>query len=74
MPIKWLKIRAVVVGLLLVLAGHYFLINNPNAGIFAGDMIALLWVVIVFLTLGWLIVTTKAAKKIEQSKQIVIEV
>ena len=74
MPIKWLKIRSVSVGLLLILAGYYLFVNNPSAYIFVGDVLSVIWVLIVFLTLWWLIITTKATKKIETSKQIVIEV
>ncbi len=71
---KWLKARAIALGLLLIVSSHYFVDNNVANNMFAGDIISVLWVAIIFLTLGGLIVTKQAQQKLEKSKQVIIEV
>jgi hypothetical protein len=74
LPGKWLKIKAVVIGLLVVLMWYYFINNNASKWIYAGDIISLLWVLMIYLSLGWMIVTKQAEKKISEGKQVIIEV
>ncbi len=74
LPAKWLKVRAVVLGLVIAMGWYYFIANDAAINLFAGDVIWLIWVLMIYLTLAWWIVTKSAQKKVEQWKQIVIEV
>jgi hypothetical protein len=71
---KWLKARAIVLGLLLIVASHYFVGNDVTNKMYAWDAISVIWVAMIFLTLWGLIVTKQAQQKLEQSKQVIIEV
>lgn len=72
--LKRLKWWVVVYGLGLVLVGHYLLIDNADAGVYAGDAIALLGVLIFFLALAGALVTKKVQQKVEKAMQEIIEV
>lgn len=69
-----LKIKAILAWLVVILMGYYYIKNDVWAGIYAWDIIMVLWVLMIYLTLAWLIVTQKAEKQIEKAKQVVIEV
>lgn len=71
---KWLKVRAIILWLVVILFWYYFINNDPSRWIFAGDIIALLWVLMIYLSLAWLIVTKHAEKKQSLKKQVIIEV
>lgn len=51
-PGKWLKLRAVAMGLLLIIASHFFLIDNAQAGIYAGDLMTVIGLLMLFLSLA----------------------
>ena len=72
--LKRLKWWVVAYGLALILIGHYMLIDNTDAGVYAGDAIALLGVLIFFLALAGALVTKKVQKQVEQAMQQIIEV
>lgn len=74
LPGKRLKLKAVVMWLLVVILWYYFISNDAAAWMFAGDIISLLWVLIIYLSLAWVIVTKQAEKKEALKKQVVIEV
>ena len=71
---KWLKIRAVVIWLLVVLLWYYFINNDASRWIFAWDIISIIWVLMIYLSLAWVIVTKHAEKKEALKKQVIIEV
>lgn len=71
---KWLKIRAIILWLFVILLWYYFINNDVSRGIFAGDIIIFLWVLMIYFSLAWLIVTKQAVKKEALKKQIIIEV
>ncbi len=71
---KWLKVRAVVMGLIVILIGYYCINNNASQNMFAGDIISVVGVLMVYLPLAWFIVTEKTQQKIVESKQVIIEV
>lgn len=71
---KWLKIRAIILWLFVILFWYYFINNDVSRGIYAGDIIALLWVLMIYLSLAWMIVTKSAEKKEALKKQVIIEV
>ena len=71
---KWLKVRAIVMWLAVILLWYYFINNDASRWIFAGDIITLIWVAMIYLSLVWLIVTKQAEKKQALKKQVIIEV
>ena len=71
---KWLKIRGVVMWLLVVIGAYYFIANDVSRWLYAWDIILVIWVLMIYLTLAWWIVTTKASEKVVESKQQIIEV
>lgn len=68
------KVRAIGYGVALLLMAHYTLVDDVQRNIFAGDIMTLLGVLIVFLTLAGWIVTHSVQKKIQEGKQVIIEV
>lgn len=72
--LKRLKWRVVAYGLVMVLVGHYLLIDNAATGMYAGDVVTLLGVLIFFLALAGALITKKVQKSVEQAMQQVIEV
>ncbi len=71
---KWLKVRAIVIWLAVILIWYYFINNDASRGIYAGDIITLIWVLMIYLSLVWVIVTKQAEKKQALKKQVIIEV
>lgn len=71
---KWGKVKWVIVGLVLVLLSFYFIKNDGVNSMYAGDILWVIGILMVYLTLAWYIVTKQAQKAVERSKQIVIEV
>lgn len=71
---KWLKARAVVMGLLVILIAYYCIVNDAGQYVFAGDILTVIGVLMVYLPLAGLIVTEKTQQKITESKQVIIEV
>ena len=71
---KWLKVRAIVMWLLVVLLWYYFINNDSSRWIFAWDIISIIWVLMVYLSLAWVVVTKQAEKKEALKKQVIIEV
>ncbi len=71
---KRLKLKAAVMGLLVILGATYFITNDASKGIYAWDMLIVIGVLMLYLTLAGLIVTKKVQNKITESKQQIIEV
>lgn len=71
---KWLKVRAVVMGLLVILIAYYCIVNDAGQYVFAGDILTVIGVLMVYLPLAGLIVTQKTQQRITESKQVIIEV
>ena len=71
---KWLKVRAIVMWLAVILLWYYFVNNDASRWIYAGDIITLIWVAMIYLSLVGLIVTKQAEKKESLKKQVIIEV
>jgi hypothetical protein len=71
---KWLKVRAVIMGLMLLMLSHYTLIDNAQVGIYAGDMMSVIALLMIFLALAGWIVTKKVEQKIQEGRQVIIEV
>lgn len=74
LPGKWLKVRAVVMGLIIVLLSYYFVNNDASSGVFAADILSVLWVLMIYLSLAGVTITKQAENKIAQSKQVIIEI
>lgn len=73
-PWNRLKIKWILAGLVMILAGNYLLVNNSWSNVFASDIVMLLGVCTVYLTAAGLIVTKKAEKAVQSWKQTIIEV
>ena len=74
LPISKAKLWAIIASLLVVVLGYGFLVNDVDKGIYVGDIVTVIGVVMVYLSLWGLIVSKKAQQKLKESKQIVIEV
>ena len=72
--LKRLKWWVVIYALVLILLGHYMLTNNADAGIYAGDVVVFLGVLIFFLGLGGALLTKKVKQEVEKAMQEIIEV
>ena len=53
---------------------NYFLINDPSHGIYAADIVAVIGVLMVYLSLAGWIITEKTQQLVQESKQQIIEV
>lgn len=73
-PWNRLKVKWILAGIVMILAGNYLLLNDAGNKIFASDIIMLLGVCTVYLTAAGLIVTKKAEKAVQKWKQTIIEV
>jgi peptidoglycan/LPS O-acetylase OafA/YrhL len=71
---KRLKLKGIVMGLLIILGATYFIANDASKGMFAWDILAVIGILMLYLTLAWMIVTSKAQSKVVESKQQIIEV
>ena len=71
---KWLKARGVVMWLLVVVWSTYFIANDASVGMYAWDILVVIGVLMMYLTLAGLIVTSKAEEQVMESKQQIIEV
>lgn len=74
LAIKRLKWWVVAFSLAIILLGQYMLIDKADAGIYAGDIVALIGVLIFFLALAGVLITKKAKRQVEKAMQEVIEV
>ncbi len=71
---KWLKVQAVLLGIVVILFAYYALVNDVSNHIYASDIVMIVGVLMVYLPLAGLIVTEKTQQKIIESKQVIIEV
>ena len=71
---KWLKVRAVILWLIVVAMANYFLLNDASRGIYAADIVAVIGVLMVYLSLAGWIITKKTEQLVQESKQQIIEV
>jgi len=68
------RIVQFLMGLILIYSGYYFFKDNPNANIYLGDIIRILWAwMVVSGVFGWCI-TPKCKKQQQDSKVQIIEV
>lgn len=61
-------------GLIIVLLSYYFVNNDASSGVFAADILSVLWVLMIYLSLAGVTITKQAENKIAQSKQVIIEI
>ena len=74
LPISKAKLWAIVISLLIVILGYWFLLNDVDKGIYVWDIVTVIGVIMTYLSLWWLMVSKKSQQKLKESKQIVIEV
>lgn len=74
LAIKRLKWWVAAYSILLILLSNYFLIDKADQGIYAGDIVSVIGVIIFFLSVSGVILTKKAKKKLQSKIQEVIEV
>lgn len=74
LAIKRLKWRVIAFSIAIILLANYMLIDKADAGIYAGDVVALIGVLIFFLALAGVLITKKAKKQVEKAMQEIIEV
>ncbi len=74
LAIKRVKRWVVLYAIVLILLANYFLIDKADQGIYAGDIVSVIGVIIFFLAISGVILTKKAKKKLESRIQEVIEV
>ena len=74
LAIKRLKWWVIAYSLLVVFLGRYLLTNKADAGVYAGDIVILIGVLIFFLTLTGALITKKVKRRIEKTMQEIIEV
>jgi|GEM_PF-318877 len=74
LAIKRLKRRVVLYSIVVIFLGHYLLIDRADQGIFAGDIVSVIGVIIFFLAISGVLFTKKAKKELEAKIQEIIEV
>ena len=74
LAIKRLKWRVVAYSVVLILLANYLLLDNAAQGIYAGDVVAVIGVIIFFLAISGVLFTKKAKKQLESKVQEIIEV
>lgn len=74
LAIKRLKWWVIAYSILVIFLGNYLLIDKAEAGVYAGDIVVLIGVLIFFLALTGALITKKVKQKIEHAMQEIIEV
>ena len=74
LAIKRLKRRVIAYSLVLILLSNYMLVDRADQGIYAGDIVSVIAVIIFFLAISGVLFTKKAKKQLEAKVQEIIEV
>lgn len=67
------KATLIVIGLVLILLGHYVLLNDPTTRVYVGDLVKVFGVAITLMGPTGLLITHEAKKKQQESKMEIIE-
>jgi hypothetical protein len=71
---KWMKLRGVALSLILILGGHYLLVNDVSQHIYVGDVMRVIGVILAYSTVAGLTISQKALQAHKVSQQVIIEV
>ena len=70
---KMTKATMLVSGIILILIGHYVLLNDASNHIFLWDIVKIIWVIITILGPTNMLISKKVKKKADESKMEIIE-
>lgn len=63
-----------VAGVALLFVGHYILVNDPNTHVYVGDLVKLLWVILIIISPTNLLHPEKTLKEKRNKEVEIIEV